>query len=133
MFVYFLTVELKQDAATVKEINQCFSDCDLVPPKATATRLAEGVKPKPQNFVKSDNGYRLQRHMRETLSKKLGAESTISQTSATLRSLEHNMPAGSSKEFLAETPDCFEVGANRATIVMAWILAVNHLFGYILK
>lgn len=131
--VYFLTAELKQDAATAKEINQCFSDCDLVPPKATATRLAERVKTKPQNFVKSDNGYRLQRHMRETLSKKLGAESTISQTSATLRSLEHNMPAGSSKEFLAETLDCFEVVANRATIVMAWILAVNHLFGYILK
>jgi len=30
-----------------------------------------------------------------------------------------------------ETIDCFEAGANRATITMAWILAVDHLFAYI--
>ncbi|MCV6576173.1 MAG: hypothetical protein OIF58_10610 [Cohaesibacter sp.] len=133
LFVYFLTVELGQDTATAKEVDQCFTDCDLTPPKATAARLSEGLKTKPQKFVKSDAGYKLQRHMREALSKKLGAETTTSQTSATLRSLEHKMPAGSAKEFLAETLDCFEVGANRATIVMAWILTVNHLFDYILK
>lgn len=133
LFVYFLTVELGQDTATAKEVDQCFTDCDLTPPKATAARLSEGLKKKPQKFVKSGAGYKLQRHMREALSKKLGAETTTSQTSATLRSLEHKMPTGSAKEFLAETLDCFEVGANRATIVMAWILVVNHLFDYILK
>ncbi|RMA41617.1 hypothetical protein D9R08_14875 [Rhodophyticola porphyridii] len=47
--------------------------------------------------------------------------------------MEHKLPDGSAKLFLAETLDCFEAGANRATIVMAWILAVNHLFDYILK
>ncbi|MGR3736174.1 hypothetical protein [Pseudophaeobacter sp.] len=71
--------------------------------------------------------------MREALSKKLGAETTTIQTSATLRSLEHKLPNGSAKTFLAETLDCFEAGANRATIVMAWILTANHLFDYIFK
>jgi len=133
LFVYFLTVELGRDAVSAKEVDSCFSDCDLTPPRATAARLAEGFKAKPQRFVKSGNGYKLQRHMREALSKKLGAETTTSQTSATLRSLEHNMPAGSAKDFLAETLDCYGVGANRATITMAWILAMSHLFDYILK
>ena len=133
LFVYFLTVELGRDAATAKDVDQCFADCDLTPPKATAARLSEGLKSKPQKYVKSNGGYKLQRHMREALSKKLGAETSTSQTSATLRSLEHKLPTGSTKKFLAETLDCFEVGANRATIVMAWILAIDHLFDYILR
>lgn len=133
LFVYFLTVELAQEAATGKEVNQCFIDCDLTPPKATVARLSEGLKTKPQKYVKSAGGYKLQRHMRETLSKKLGAETTTTQTSAVLRSLEHKIPKGSSKEFLSETLDCFEIGANRATIIMAWILAMNHLFDFTLK
>jgi small nuclear ribonucleoprotein (snRNP)-like protein len=29
--------------------------------------------------------------------------------------------------------DCFEVGANRAAIVMCWLLAVDHLYSYVLK
>ncbi|OIQ28045.1 MAG: hypothetical protein BM562_13815 [Alphaproteobacteria bacterium MedPE-SWcel] len=47
--------------------------------------------------------------------------------------MEYKLPDGSAKAFLAETLDCFEAGASRATIVMAWILTVNHLFDYILK
>jgi hypothetical protein len=133
LFMYFLTVELGKDVATVKEVDECFIACDLTPPRATASRLAEGLKSKPQKFVKAGNGYKLQRHMREALSKRLGAETQTSQTSATLRSLEHKLPVGSAKAFLGETLDCFEVGANRATIVMAWILTLNHLFDYILK
>lgn len=133
LFVYFLTVEQGQDTATPKEVDQCFIDCDLTPPRATASRLSEGLKTKPQKYIKAGGGYKLQRHMREALSKKLGAETTTSQISSTLRSLEHKVPAGGAKEFLAETLDCYEVRANRATIVMAWILAVNHLFDYIIK
>ncbi|WP_371055130.1 hypothetical protein [Rhodosalinus sp. K401] len=133
LFVYFLTVELGQESATPKQVEQCFIDCDLTAPKGTAARLSEGLKTKPQKYVKANGGYKLQRHMREALSKKLGAETTTVQTSVTLRSLEHKVPAGSAKEFLKETIDCFETGANRATIVMGWILAINHLFDFILK
>ncbi|HBM87122.1 MAG TPA: hypothetical protein DD437_01125 [Rhodobiaceae bacterium] len=43
------------------------------------------------------------------------------------------MPEGGAKDFLKETIDCFEAGANRATITMAWILAVDHLFAHILN
>lgn len=133
LFVYFLTVELGQEAATPKQVSECFCACDLVVPKGVAARLSEGLKTKPAKFIKAKGGYKLQRHMRETLSKKLGAELVNAQTSATLRRLESKVPKGGRKEFLNETIDCFEAGANRATITMAWILAVDHLFAYILK
>jgi len=132
LFVYFLTVESGQEAVTAKQIADCFAACDLVVPGNVSARLSEGLKVKPPKYIKTKSGYKLQRHMREVLSKKLGAETVTAQTSATLRSLEHKIPSGVDKEFLKEAIDCFEIGANRAAITMAWILAMDHLFAYIL-
>jgi hypothetical protein len=132
LFVYFLTVELGQDAAAPKQVANCFAACDLVVPGNVAARLSEGLKGRPPKYIKANGGYKLQRHMREALSRKLGAEKVTAQTSATLRGLEHKLPAGADKDFLKEAVDCFEAGANRATIVMIWILAMDHLFAYIL-
>ena len=133
LFVYFLTVELGKDAATPKQVSECFDACDLLAPKGVAARLSEGLKTKPAKFIKVKGGYKLQRHMRETLSNKLSGDRIIAQTSVTLRGLEHKVPEGNQKKFLNETINCFEVGANRATIIMAWILAVDHLFAYVMK
>lgn len=132
MFVYFLTVELGQEFATSKQVAECFRACDLVVPGNVSARLSEGLKVKPPKFVRTITGYRLQRHLRETLSKKLGVEPVTAQTSATLRGLEHKLPAGAEREFLNEAVKCFEAGANRAAIVMTWIMAMDHLFAHIL-
>lgn len=132
LFVYFLTVEFGQDAATPQQVTACFDACDLSIPGNVSARLSEGLTGKPPKYLKTKSGYKLQRHMREALSRKLGAETVIAQTSATLRGLEHKLPSGADKEFLKEAIDCFEVGANRAAIVMTWILAMDHLFAYIL-
>ena len=132
LFVYFLTVELGQETATPKQVAECFQACDLAVPANIGARLSEGLKGRPPKYIKANGAYKLQRHMREALSKKLGAETVTAQTSATLRGLEHKLPAGADKEFLKEAIDCFEVGANRAAIVMTWILAMDHLFAYIL-
>lgn len=133
LFVYFLTVEAGQEVVTAKEVANCFEACDLGVPKNVGARLSEGLKGRPPKYIKANGGYKLQRHMREALSKKLGAEKVTAQTSATLRGLEHKLSDGADKEFLRETINCFEAGANRATIVMAWILATDHLFSYILR
>lgn len=133
LFVYFLTVEMGQESATAAQIADCFVRCDLKAPKGIAARLSEGLSSKPSRYIKAGGGYKLQRHMREALSVKLGAETVTVQTSVTLRRLEDRVPAGPSRQFLKETIDCFEAGANRATIVMVWILAMDNLFAFILK
>jgi len=133
LFVYFLTVELGKPSATPKLVNECFQSCDLVAPAGTAARLSDGLKTKPPKYIKSDGGYKLYRHNREQISKKLGAEITVTQTSAVLRGLESNLSEGPSKDFLSETINCFEVGANRATVLMAWIHTIDHLYSHILK
>jgi hypothetical protein len=57
----------------------------------------------------------------------------VLQTSAELRSLEKNFEDGPKKRFLVEVVDCFEANANRAAIVMVWILAIDHLFDHVLN
>lgn len=133
LFVYFLTVESGAAAATASNIEDCFKACHLTPSKRVRAHLSEGLRSKPQRFVKVDGGYSLQRHHREALSKRLGAERTVVQTSVELRRLEARLNGGPAKGFLKETIDCFEVGANRATIVMCWILIMDHLFELVLR
>lgn len=132
-FVYFLTVELGRDSVTPMDVNKCFMDCDLESPVRTAAHLSEGLKSKPQKFLRVGSGYKLDRHYREGLAKQLGAQTMLAQTSATLRSLENHLPDGPSKEFLKEALDCIEVGANRAAVVLTWILTVDHLYSHILN
>lgn len=130
-FIYYLTVELQEPSATKKSVDACFVACDLTPPTRTAVILSEGVAE--GSYVKvPEGGYKLQRHYREGLSKKLGAERIVVQANAELRKLEAKMIAGAAKDFLKETIDCFEAGANRATIIMCWILAMDHLISYVM-
>lgn len=134
LFVYFLTVEQGNSSATGNDVKQCFVECELSPPGRIAAYLSEGLTSKPQLYVKAgQTGYRLQRHYRETLSAKLGGEVVVAQTSAELRQLEATMPAGARKDFLLETITCFEAGANRAAVVMCWILTIDQLFDHVVK
>lgn len=125
LFVYYLAVEAGE-LATSTSIGECFKACDLTPPTRTAPYLSEGLKSHPQKFIKVDGGYKLQRHFREALSRRLGAERVTVQTSVELRSLEARLGSGPKKQFLKETIDCFEAGADRATIIMCWILVMDH-------
>lgn len=131
LFAYYLTVEMEEGFATAKAIDECFRACDLAVPSRTAQYLSEGMDE--GDFVKAPRGYKLQRHCREELSEKLGAKRRVVRANVELRKLEGKLRSGSTKEFLKEMIDCFEAGANRATIVMCWILALDHLIDYVMK
>jgi uncharacterized protein YbcI len=129
-FGYYLTVEAGQEAFTAKAINQCFNDVNLSPPSRTAQYLSEGAAKAKKLFVKHAEGYQLQRHHRDELAGRFGGELPRVQAHPALRKLEGRV-SGAEQAFLKETIDCFEVGANRATIVMCWILTLDHMCDYI--
>jgi len=120
-------------AATVKMIGSCYEECDLAVLAGLPAYLSKGLKSKPVRFVKKDGGYRLENKVRDAISDQLGQAKAAVQASATLRQLETHIPAGPKRDFLRETIDCFLAGANRATIVMCWNLALHHLYEYVLK
>jgi hypothetical protein len=84
-FVYYLTIEAAVGAANATKIAECFKACDLTPPARTASHLSEGLKSRPQKFVKVDGGYKLHRHYRETLSKRIRVESAAGPSGASPR------------------------------------------------
>jgi hypothetical protein len=131
-FAYFLTIESDESIASTSAIDECFRACDLSPPKNTSAYLSKSLSGKNARFVKVPGGYRLQRAYRDEIAETLGASANVVQTSAELRKLESKLPAGAEKGFLKELVDCFEIGANRAAIVLCWILIVDHLYGYVL-
>lgn len=130
-FVYYLVEEQKQVAATAGKVDQCYRDCDIPPPTRTAQMLSEGTNGKRVDFVKVPGGYRLERSRKEAIAKSLGARKDVVQTSAELRALEALFSDPDTKAFLKEAIDCFEAGANRAAVIMVWLLTFDHFLNYI--
>lgn len=133
LFVYFFTEELGNESATAKQVETCFAGCDLSVPSSVGSYLSRGTKGSSPVFIKADKGYRLQRQIKEKIAERLGAGKVEVHTNTELRKLLSNVPDGDTREFLTEVIDCFDVGANRAAIVMCWILTMDHLYEYILK
>lgn len=133
-FVYYLVEELGKPAATASEIKQCFVECDITPPGRIAQYLSEGLSRRPPHYVKaSGTGYRLDRSRKEAIAKSLGARDAAVQTSAELRNLEKLFPDGATKDYLDEAIVCFEAGANRAAVIMVWVLTMHHFITHIFE
>src|SRR2546428_220927 len=126
-FVYHLTIDLEQPAATVQMVKNCYSACDLAVPSWLASSFSNGLKSNPRRFIKTSNGYRLEGKRREQISLALGVAGGDLQTSAALERLESLVPDGPKRDFLHETIKCFSAGANRAAVVMCWNLTLHHL------
>lgn len=132
-FGYYLTEQRREPKFTATMIAECFKACDLKPPSRVGPWLSEGLKGDPPRYVKVEGGYRLHRSLKAEISEQLGPPRIETQASIQLRSLEIRFSDGPTKEFLRETIDCFEVGANRATIVMCWQLVMDHLNELVLQ
>lgn len=132
LFVYYLTIERDEPAATAQGVRDCYEACDLATPSWLASHLSNGLKSKPKRFIKKNGGYRLENKRREEIAGMLGDGQPSIQTSAALDRLEAHAAVGPKRDFLQETIKCFRVGANRAAIVMCWNLAVHHLQDYVI-
>ncbi|MCW8965768.1 MAG: hypothetical protein OQK82_03645 [Candidatus Pacearchaeota archaeon] len=87
-------------------------------------------------FLKKDakrNFYSFERTVFKQLEEELGGESPARKISATLRKLIPKVQDKQESEFLEEAVTCLEVGSYRASIIMSWLLTINHLQNYILK
>jgi hypothetical protein len=132
-FVFYLTVEMGASHATPKSVRECYAKCDLASPSWLAPHFSNGLKSKPKRFIKQGGGYRLENKRREFIASTLGATASRVQTSVALNRLIPNIPEGPKREYLTESISCFDAGANRASIVMCWNLAIHHLHDHVLS
>jgi hypothetical protein len=135
-FVYFLTVIEKRKYVRPTDVEDCFDSTRLkkysnIP--AYLSNNAKSLKKKKPKFIKTKDGYQLERNHQLNIQKHLHAGPAKVETSHLLRGLLSNLTDKKEQTFLQEVIDCYEIGARRAAIVMAWILAVYHLYKYIFK
>jgi hypothetical protein len=133
-FVYFITVIEKEDYATPAGIERCFEITKLQKYSNTSSYLsnhAKKKKGKTPKYIKGSGGYCLERNNQLLLQKALRSGPAKQETSYLLRELLLKINDVHEKAFLQEAIDCYEIGARRASIVLVWILTIDHLHKYI--
>ena len=132
LFVYFLTVEQGKPIASVSQVKASFEATGIPAYSNISQYFLRHSSGKSARFVKRSKGYCLARSRRIELDGILGTDKAFQETATSLRGLLELLPTENERDFLKETIDCYEVGAFRAAIVMGWLLAISHLFEYIL-
>jgi len=130
-FAYFLTAEENMDNFTAKQVQDCFDVLSLKQYARTASYLSENVGKKDGRYVKSNSGYRLERSVYDEIKQRVNNEPKKVQVSQQLTDLISKIKDSQEKSFLIEALNCYRVEAYRATIIMVWILAIDHFQKYI--
>ncbi len=132
LFGYFLQ---KNGVSPFKpsNIDSCFDSCDLPKPTWTRVHLNKHSKGKVKKFLKETDGYRLARSTLKEVESLIGDEVPNAQISQVLADLSSQFSDQIEKAFLEEAILCFKTHAHRATIVMVWILTMDHLYRYVLS
>lgn len=133
LFAYYLQVEIGRDFVATAELKRCFTLCDLGTPTWLATHLTNNSKGRKATYVKAAKGYRLHANAREKLAQLFGAGQIAVQTSAPLKEIYEQLPDGPRKEFLREAVASYEIGCNRAAVIMFWLFLLDHLFELVEK
>src|ERR1700733_1592727 len=84
-------------------------------------------------LIKNASGYRLSGELRDELSKAYNPAGYKVQISGLLKGLPAKIPDLAERVYLDEALICYENGAFRAAVVMAWNLSYHHLCDYIIK
>lgn len=135
-FVYFLTIYCGQPAAKTSYIEECFRRANLPTYPSLRQYLSRKSSHKAGQtpiFIHDVAGYHLTRFKKDEIDQKIRGEPVTRDTSNVLRELLVKLNLASEHDFLKEAINCYEIGAYRASIIMSWILTLDHLYEYVLK
>lgn len=129
---YFLTTEKGLTSFTAKDIEVCFSELSLRYYQRTPQYLSENANDtKIGKYIKQTSGYRLERKTYDEIDIIVKNEPTKIAVSQQLIDLVDLIKNTNEQEFLIEAINCYRVEAYRATIVLIWLLTLDHLQNYI--
>lgn len=124
--------EARQQRATFDGayMRQCFKEAGIDPPDMSVYLPRLAAKRPPQ-LIKDKGSYRLAAAVRRALDSKYGGDPTVTAVAKTLTDLPAQVPDLAEREFLTEALNCYRVRAYRATVIMAWNLAYDHLVRWV--
>jgi hypothetical protein len=132
LFGWYLHVHKKQDRFNATDIRKCYEDLNYEVPNL-ARDLPRLVDRTPPELLKDGGGYRLEARVRRAFDEKYGEAQTTIVVKKLLAELPEKVPGIEERAFLEEVIRCYRAGAFRATVVMAWNLAFDHLLHWLLK
>jgi hypothetical protein len=102
-------------------------------PTNIASLLDQLSEKNPKELLKDSRGYSLVGRLRDDMARKYSARPTAVYVSTLLRELPARLPNLVERTYLDEALACFNAGAFRASIVMCWNLAYDHLCEFVLS
>jgi len=114
---------------TVKNIDNYFALSRLKTPPNTLIYFKQLLNK--NVFIRHKNGYVFHRDAFRILERKFSESKPKRKTLKTLRDLLKKINDKNKKEFLEEAVSCYEIKAYRASIIMTWLLVMDHLYEYV--
>jgi hypothetical protein len=114
-----------------RDVNACYDELHLEPPGSVGPFFKLLVGRRPRELLKNAAGYRLEQRVRTEFDAKYGRREATVRVDALLAGLLPRVADAEQRAFLDEALICFRHGAFRASIVMTWNLAYDHLCNFV--
>lgn len=126
LLTWFAEVRQQRLGVDGAYLRQCFRAAGVDPPNLSMYLPRLAAK-KPPQLVREKGLYRLAGSLRRELDRQLGGDAIEFAVTKSLIDLPSKLPNITERAYLSETLACYKAGAFRATTVMAWNLAYDHL------
>lgn len=129
---WFLLAEEVRERFVAADIRRCYESLHLAQPAKLGTQLQQMADKKPPDLLRDARGYRLEGRHRAGLDERYGRRTATVAVDAMLQGLPGWVSDEAGRLFLTEALTCYRNKAFRATIVMTWNLAFDHLLDWVL-
>ncbi len=130
LFGWYLHSRKSVSTFQPSDIAKCYDALNIGRPSSFGGYFTNLIRSK--ELLKNGSGYRLESRIREVLDKKYGTRQRAIYVTALLEALPKQLPNLAERNYLDEALRCFRAQAFRASIVMCWNLAFDHLCQFIL-
>lgn len=132
-FAWYLTTHGNKPTFTTRELGICFESVSAEKPSSVSPFLASLANRKPPVLLRRSNGFVLERRALRELDDRYGQREITIQIHRLLAELPSKVHQNAERAYLEEALVCFRHGAFRASIVMTWNLAYDHLCQVVLS
>lgn len=132
LFAWFLHAEGKEYFSST-DIRLAYEKLHLDKPANITSLLDQLSEKNPKELLKTAKGYSLVGSLRSEIGRKHGGRPTAVYISNLLTELPGRIPNLAERTYLDEALACFNAAAFRASIVMCWNLAYDHLCEFVMS
>jgi hypothetical protein len=132
-FGWYIHSQKGQDRFDPAALRGCYEEVGIEKPSNVNPYIATLEKKKPKEVLRDGRGLYLPKHVRDDFEERYGQRESTVQVTKLLADLPQQVPDLAQRTFLDEALTCFQHGAFRAAMVMAWNLAYHHLCDFVLK